>query len=63
MIKKLVLAFALYGVLSPLTARADRWTEGQAEWARHGSRHGSWDCYGNCSEGRRHHHHHTHYSY
>jgi hypothetical protein len=34
-----------------ITAKADWWTQGQADWARHGSRHGKWDCYGNCPDG------------
>jgi len=52
MIKKTALAFMLGTVLLPLSARADWWTEGQRQWARHGSHHGRWDCYGNCPEGR-----------
>lgn len=35
-------------------ASADSWTDGQVEWARHGSRHGAWDCDGHCPSGRAH---------
>ncbi|CCJ06050.1 hypothetical protein [Methylocystis sp. SC2] len=41
-------------LLSPPAAIASPWTEGQAEWFRHGARHGRWDCYGKCPEGRAH---------
>ncbi len=58
MIRTAMLALLLAAVFSPLTAKADWWTEGQAQWARHGGRHGAWDCYGRCPEGRSHRRHH-----
>ena len=30
--------------------------EMQRQWAEHGFKHGAWDCYGKCPEGRRHRH-------
>jgi len=63
MIKKTALAFMLSTVLLPLSAHADWWTEGQHQWARHGSHHGRWDCYGNCPEGRHNYHHYRHHHY
>ena len=44
----------LAALLSPQAVTASAWTEGQAEWFKHGARHGRWDCYGNCPEGRAH---------
>ena len=57
MLRKITLAFMLSISLFTLSAHADWWTDGQRQWARHGSHHGRWDCYGNCPEGRRYHHH------
>ena len=55
MLQKITLVFLLVTGFSPLSAQASAWTEGQREWARHGSRHGRWDCYGKCPpEVRRH---------
>ncbi len=44
--------FVATSLLLPTAAIADSWTSGQEDWARHGFRHGAWDCYGNCSGGR-----------
>ena len=44
-----ILVFAVFFL--PWAARADSWTDGQAQWARHGSKHGAWDCDGNCPSG------------
>jgi hypothetical protein len=48
-------------VLSPHAVTASPWTEGQAEWFKHGGRHGRWDCYGACPEGRAHRERQRHY--
>jgi SOS response associated peptidase (SRAP) len=44
-----------------ITSKADWWTQGQADWARHGFRHGRWDCYGRCPDGHHGRHHRHHY--
>ena len=46
------LALLAVNALVTTGALADSWTDGQAEWARHGSRHGAWDCNGDCPSGR-----------
>ena len=48
---KRVIIFLVFA-LAATGAVASSWTDGQAEWARHGSRHGAWDCYGDCPSGR-----------
>ncbi|WP_457796436.1 hypothetical protein [Methylocystis sp. S23] len=48
MLRILAFSIAIGALLSPASTRADWWTEGQAEWARHGFKHGRWDCYGKC---------------
>ena len=50
--KHLALAVVVIAALSPTLAQADAWTDGQAEWARHGFKHGAWDCDGSCPDGR-----------
>jgi hypothetical protein len=56
MLKSAAMTIVLAMLLSPHSAAASPWTEGQAEWFRHGARHGRWDCYGKCPEGRVHNH-------
>lgn len=55
MLKSAVTTAFLAMLLSTHPAAASPWTEGQAEWFKHGARHGRWDCYGQCPEGRAHH--------
>ena len=53
MIRSLLALLALFAAVLPTTgALADSWTDGQTEWARQGSRHGAWDCNGDCPSGR-----------
>jgi hypothetical protein len=54
MSKLAAMTIVLAMLFSPHSAVASPWTEGQAEWFKHGARHGRWDCYGNCPEGRAH---------
>ncbi|RNJ49905.1 hypothetical protein [Methylocystis hirsuta] len=48
MLKSAAMTIVLAMLLSPHSATASPWTEGQAEWFKHGR----WDCYGKCPEGR-----------
>lgn len=52
MLKSAATTIVLAMLLLPHPAAASPWTEGQAEWFKHGARHGRWDCYGKCPEGR-----------
>ncbi|MGD9544952.1 MAG: hypothetical protein AB7F41_06385 [Methylocystis sp.] len=54
MAKLAATAIVLVILFSTDPASASPWTEGQAEWFRHGARHGRWDCWGKCPEGRAH---------
>jgi len=54
MSKLTTMIIVLAMLLPPHAVTASPWTEGQAEWFKHGARHGRWDCYGNCPEGRAH---------
>lgn len=47
-----VLVVLATSLLPTQRAFADGWTDGQVEWARHGSHHGAWDCNGDCPSGR-----------
>ena len=59
MIRMIGLALLLGLLFAPSFAKADWWTQGQADAARHNFRHGRWDCYGRClPEPRRHRHRH-----
>jgi hypothetical protein len=53
MLKTMAVALVVAGFLAPMQASADSWTQGQAQWAAHGYRHGKWDCNGKCPSGRR----------
>ncbi|MBM3562460.1 MAG: hypothetical protein FJX48_04705 [Alphaproteobacteria bacterium] len=63
MSKLTTMIIVLAMLLPPHAVTASPWTEGQAEWFKHGARHGRWDCYGNCPEGRSHRHDTRHYHY
>ena len=54
MSKRLASLFVFALVAMPAVSYGDSWTDGQEEWARHGSRHGTWDCFGHCAGGAAH---------
>jgi hypothetical protein len=54
MLRLAAMTIFLVTLFSSPAGTASPWTEGQAEWLKHGARHGRWDCYGKCPEGRAH---------
>jgi hypothetical protein len=51
MLKSAAMTIVLAMLLSPHSAAASPWTEGQAEWFRHGARHGRWTATANVLKG------------